>query len=104
MNQPLPGTVSTPITEDVDAKDMPAAPHPGGKADTESRDEREARPQPEFDDDDEYEGDEEEDDEDRARRAAARAPAPPPAVPVRFADVISGQFDEQADSAEAALA
>src|SRR5512140_1676907 len=113
MNEPLPGTVSAPITEDVDAKDiLPAAPapapepkpKPGVDADGESRDSQGASPQPELDDDDEYEGDEEEDDEDRLRRAAARAPAAPPAVPVRFADVISGQFDEQADSAEAGLA
>ncbi len=53
------------------------------------------------DDDEEDEPDEEEDDLDRARRAAEREQrnAPPP-EPIRFADVISGQFDADEESPE----
>ncbi|RZL96353.1 MAG: rRNA pseudouridine synthase [Variovorax sp.] len=52
-------------------------------------------------DEDEEEPDEEEDDLDRARRAAEREQrnAPPP-QPIRFADVVSGQFDADEDSPE----
>jgi len=53
------------------------------------------------DDEDEEDPDDEEDDLDRARRAAEREQrnAPPP-EPIRFADVISGQFDADEDSPE----
>ena len=53
------------------------------------------------DEDDEEEPDEEEDDLDRARRAAEREQrhALPP-EPIRFADVISGQFDADEESPE----
>ncbi|MEJ8813246.1 pseudouridine synthase [Variovorax ureilyticus] len=53
------------------------------------------------DEDDEEEPDEDEDDLDRARRAAEREQrnAPPP-EPIRFADVISGQFDADEESPE----
>jgi 23S rRNA pseudouridine2605 synthase len=53
----------------------------------------------EDEDEEEEEPDEEEDDLDRARRAAEREQrnAPPP-EPIRFADVISGQFDADEDS------
>jgi 23S rRNA pseudouridine2605 synthase len=55
----------------------------------------------EVEDDEEEEPDEEEDDLDRARRAAEREQrnAPPP-EPIRFADVISGQFDADEESPE----
>jgi 23S rRNA pseudouridine2605 synthase len=106
MNEPLPGTVSAPITEDVEAKDCvpaPSMPQPGVTAQDKPLGEGAIRRESGPGQDEEYEGDEE-DDEDRARRAAARAPATPPVPPVRFADVISGQFDEQADSVDNALA
>ncbi len=49
--------------------------------------------------DDEDEPDEEEDDLDRARRAAEREQRnAPPTEPIRFADVISGQFDADEES------
>jgi len=53
------------------------------------------------DEDEDEEPDEEEDDLDRARRAADKAQrnAPPP-QPIRFADVISGQFDADEESPE----
>ncbi len=63
---------------------------------------READESPSDDEEDEdYEPDEEEDDLDRARRAAEREQrnAPPP-EPIRFADVISGQFDADEESPE----
>ncbi|MES2530618.1 MAG: pseudouridine synthase [Pseudomonadota bacterium] len=55
----------------------------------------------EEDEEDEDDLDEEQDDLDRARRAADRAQrnAPPP-EPIRFADVISGQFDADEESPE----
>ncbi len=54
-----------------------------------------------YNEDDEEEPDEEEDDLDRARRAAEREQrnAPPP-EPIRFVDVVSGQFDADEDSPE----
>ncbi|RZI71530.1 MAG: 23S rRNA pseudouridylate synthase B, partial [Variovorax sp.] len=52
-------------------------------------------------DEDEEEPDEEEDDLDRARRAAEREQRnAPPTQPIRFADVVSGQFDADEDSPE----
>jgi 23S rRNA pseudouridine2605 synthase len=53
------------------------------------------------DEEEDEEPDEEEDDLDRARRAAEREQrnAPPP-EPIRFADVISGQFDADEESPE----
>ena len=55
----------------------------------------------EREEDEEEEPDEEEDDLDRARRAAEREQrnAPPP-EPIRFVDVVSGQFDADEDSPE----
>ncbi|WP_454909213.1 pseudouridine synthase [Variovorax gossypii] len=60
-----------------------------------------AREYSEEDDEEEEEPDEEEDDLDRARRAAEREQrnALPP-EPIRFADVISGQFDADEESPE----
>jgi 23S rRNA pseudouridine2605 synthase len=66
---------------------------------------RQARAEPvdqdDEEDEDEEEPDEEEDDLDRARRAAEREQrnALPP-EPIRFADVISGQFDADEESPE----
>ena len=52
-------------------------------------------------DQDEEDSDDEEDDLDRARRAADRAQRnAPPTQPIRFADVISGQFDADEESPE----
>lgn len=65
-----------------------------------SRDEEDADDRSD-DEEDEEDPDDEEDDLDRARRAAEREQrnAPPP-EPIRFADVISGQFDADEDSPE----
>lgn len=52
-------------------------------------------------DEEDEDSDEEEDDLDRARRAADRAQRnAPPTQPIRFADVISGQFDADEESPE----
>ncbi len=60
-----------------------------------------ARDENEEEEEDDEEPDEEEDDLDRARRAAEREQrnAPPP-EPIRFVDVVSGQFDADEDSPE----
>ncbi|MDQ0040550.1 pseudouridine synthase [Variovorax boronicumulans] len=53
------------------------------------------------DEDEDEEPDEEEDDLDRARRAAEREQRnAPPTEPIRFSDVISGQFDADEESPE----
>ena len=53
------------------------------------------------DDEEDEDSDEEEDDLDRARRVADRAQRnAPPTQPIRFADVISGQFDADEESPE----
>lgn len=60
-----------------------------------------AAAQDDQEEDEEEEPDEDEDDLDRARRAAERAQrnAPPP-EPIRFVDVVSGQFDADEESPE----
>ncbi|QNK66750.1 pseudouridine synthase [Variovorax sp. PAMC26660] len=88
------------VTEPVAATAAPVeaarqAPRPED-SDRDNRDD-----QVDGDDEDEEEPDEEEDDLDRARRAADREQrnALPP-EPIRFADVISGQFDADEESPE----
>jgi len=84
------------VPEAVAEEVPPPVPAPAAapSAATAARDEAE-------EDEDEEEPDEEEDDLDRARRAAEREQrnAPPP-EPIRFADVISGQFDADEESPE----
>ncbi|RZL63694.1 MAG: pseudouridine synthase [Variovorax sp.] len=64
-------------------------------------DDRDQEDGEEDEEDEEDEPDEEEDDLDRARRAADRAQRnAPPTEPIRFADVISGQFDADEESPE----
>src|SRR5690242_14416383 len=102
MNEPLPSAASVPVSEDEQDKG-PAqeAPAPDEQAISASQDSHEVSQ----DDLDEDESEDDEDGEDGERRkrlqrqAAAAEPAPPP---VSFADVVSGQFDQQADAAEAA--
>ena len=80
--EPLPASVA-PVAPSDDARDL--------AGDDEDRDE----------DEDEDEPDDEEDDLDRAKRAADRAQRnAPPTEPIRFADVISGQFDADEESPE----
>src|SRR5512140_903068 len=92
---PRPEAVTTqPVPQDAAAGDVARAPQGlGAGGDEDERDE------------DRDEDDEDEDEVDRAaRREAVRRAAEPPAPPVCFADVVSGQYDAQADSAENAPA
>jgi 23S rRNA pseudouridine2605 synthase len=83
MNDSLPSPASVPASEE-DQDKAAAAPEAGAENESEELDEID-----EFD----------EDDEGRPARkpAAAAEPAPPP---VSFADVVSGEFDQQADAAD----
>ncbi len=96
MNEPLPGALNAPADE-LNAEELPAsaqaAPAPLAPSAAPT-----ARTEEEQDAD--YDEHDEDDEEDRERRAAA-ASAAPPAPPILFADVVSGQFDAQADDAEA---
>ena len=87
------------------AADAPAAVAAPAIAPREDRQERRDEQAPRSDDgeedDEEEEPDEEEDDLDRARRVAEREQRnAPPTEPIRFADVISGQFDADEESPE----
>jgi len=93
MNEPLPGAVSAPSEDDTEHGPAAAAVAPAEPAPR-------ARTEEEIDGDFDEER-EDEDDEDRARRAAIDAAAnEPPVPPILFADVVSGQFDAQAEDAE----
>jgi 23S rRNA pseudouridine2605 synthase len=90
MNEPLPGAVSAPAT-DEDKAQAPAAARP-----QDSAPEAEAL----WDDADEESGDAD-DDVDSEGERRAREPAEP-VTPIRFADVVSGQFDAEVDKADLA--
>ncbi|MGZ5194507.1 MAG: S4 domain-containing protein, partial [Ramlibacter sp.] len=90
MNEPLPGAVSAPAT-DEDKVEAPAAALP-----QDSAPEAEAL----WDDADEESGDADDDAEGEGQRTP-REPAEP-VTPIRFADVVSGQFDAEVDKAEIA--
>jgi 23S rRNA pseudouridine2605 synthase len=93
MNEPLPGAVSAPSGDDTENSAATAAVAPAAPA-------ARVRTEEEIDGDFDEER-EDEDDEDRARRAAVIAAAEqPPVPPILFADVVSGQFDAQAEDAE----
>jgi 23S rRNA pseudouridine2605 synthase len=104
VDEPAAEAVAEPVQESaaamVEARAEPVAepevepqPQAGGNTVGEAGDH--------YNEDDEEEPDEEEDDLDRARRAAEREQrnAPPP-EPIRFVDVVSGQFDADEDSPE----
>jgi len=124
MNESEPGAAPAPLAGEPASKDDPTAPaalaavpeEPGAApghgqlppvpADEPPRGEDEGEGEDE--DDGEEEGrdaDAEEDDDDAGgnRRRRKRA-VEPPAPPIRFADVVSGQFDEQAEGEEAGAA
>ncbi|WP_048440769.1 pseudouridine synthase [Caenimonas sp. SL110] len=122
MNEPLPGTETPPTGETENKAPAAVQEQAPGKAaapvgDTAARParaERTAKVQEQDEDEDEedddqghegqdYDEDDDEDDDDDLQPGARRkvAPALPPAPPILFADVVSGQFDEQAaESAE----
>jgi 23S rRNA pseudouridine2605 synthase len=84
MNEPLPSAASVPVSEEDQDKDAAV---PQAQADEDERED--------FDDEDE-DGEDAEGERRPRRQPVAAEPAPPP---VSFADVISGDFDQQADAA-----
>ncbi|MDB5879097.1 MAG: rluB [Variovorax sp.] len=81
--------------------DAAAAEKPDAPIVRDERDDREGDDGEGDDEEEDEDSDEEEDDLDRARRAADRAQRnAPPTQPIRFADVISGQFDADEESPE----
>ncbi len=90
MNEPLPGAGFLPAAQEIDEQPAPAAaaavaaPPAQAEGDDELWDDHDA-------DDDADEGE---------RSLGAQARAQPPA-PIRFADVVSGQFDAEVESEEA---
>lgn len=102
-----PAVEQAESAESAVASSVAAAPEEERQAaPVDARQERTAEPSDRDDrgdeeEDEDEEPDEEEDDLDRARRAAEREQrnAPPP-EPIRFADVISGQFDADEESPE----
>jgi 23S rRNA pseudouridine2605 synthase len=97
MNEPLPGAVRVPADDEMEEKPSAvtaAAPEPAARPRTEEEQDAD------FDED----RDDDYDDERRDREAGVtKSAAEPPAPPIRFADVVSGQFDAEIESPEVAL-
>ncbi len=92
MNEPLPGAASVPTEEVVEDKAVPPRPDAPAAAAPVHAEEEEL-----WDDsDEEHDGDE-------AGERAAPQPPGEPTVPIRFEDVISGQFDAEVESPEVNL-
>jgi 23S rRNA pseudouridine2605 synthase len=124
MNEPLPGSPPGRTAEATNERDESPAPSAAapvaapavpaqevGAAPRAARDLRAERDDDgDHDDDDDRGVDDDDDDDDderglhggRRQRGRADAAAQPEADPIRFADVVSGQFDAQADSEEPA--
>jgi len=95
--QPLDAAVVAP-PEIAEAAPVPS---PAQPAEPVRASDSVAQPLEQDDEDEEEDPDDEEDDLDRARRAAEREQRnAPPTEPIRFADVISGQFDADEESPE----
>ena len=97
MTNPLPGTASVPTADEIDDKETPAPaqPHsPPGGAEASDADTGDGAEELWDDSDEEHDGD--------AGEGAAQLPAEP-TVPIRFEDVISGQFDAEVESPEVTL-
>ncbi|MDM0020381.1 pseudouridine synthase [Variovorax saccharolyticus] len=96
-----PAAAPAAVAEPVAVSEPAAVAEPVTEPPVEARSAEAAAQDDDEEDEEEEEPDEEEDDLDRARRAAEREQrnAPPP-EPIRFADVISGQFDADEESPE----
>jgi 23S rRNA pseudouridine2605 synthase len=95
MNEPLPGAISAAPADEAEEKD--SAPRELTPAAAAAREE----PADElWDDGDDDEDRDEDEDDDRPRQDSP--PAEPP-IPIRFADVVSGQFDAEIDSPDVTL-
>jgi 23S rRNA pseudouridine2605 synthase len=94
MNEPLPGAVSLPAEPD-DAVDDSLEGSANALAPTPA--------EPEAQDElwDDHDGEGEEDEDEDGERSARTEPRAEPAVPIRFADVVSGQFDAEVENTEA---
>jgi 23S rRNA pseudouridine2605 synthase len=92
MNEPLPGAVSLPANEEMDENETSARADsvPPGAAEGEVADELW----------EERDGDA--DDAPDDERAAEAQPRAEPTIPISFADVVSGQFDAEVESADVA--
>ncbi len=90
MNNPVPGAASAPTADEIEEKEAGAPTLP--KAAAQEPDE----PQELWDDSDE------EHDGEAAERMAPQQPAEP-TIPIRFEDVISGQFDAEVENPEVSL-
>ena len=111
MNEHLPDPAIVPADPAVaapDTQDVKTAEHvepTPPQVRVRSEEEQDADYDEDDSDDDRDDDDDDEDDDDdgeRSRRRQARnAPAEPELPPVRFADVVSGQFDAQAEDADA---
>ncbi|MEO7391356.1 MAG: pseudouridine synthase [Ramlibacter sp.] len=92
MNDPLPGAHAEPSPEAAEVPVAPAAPVQPQAAEEPPADEL-------WDDDEDRE--DLDDDDDAQPGQARQQPEPPP--PIKFADVVSGQFDAEVDSPEVVL-
>jgi 23S rRNA pseudouridine2605 synthase len=99
MNEPVPGVVS-PIAKEIDEHGAAAA-DAGVVAPATAT---EAAEQDELWDDGDGEGDADADEEQQGGRPARAPSKAEPVVPIRFADVVSGQFDAEVENAESAPA
>jgi 23S rRNA pseudouridine2605 synthase len=90
MNNPLPGAASVPAADDIEEKTA------GAPAQPQAAQQEADEPEELWDDSDE------EHDGEAGERAAPQPPAEP-TVPIRFEDVISGQFDAEVESPEVTL-
>jgi 23S rRNA pseudouridine2605 synthase len=91
MNDPLPGVISLPVAvENIEDQQVPPGPARFKAADREQADEL-------WDD-----SDDEQDGEYERKDQNSPAVADPAAASIRFADVVSGQFDAEVDNPDAA--
>jgi 23S rRNA pseudouridine2605 synthase len=100
MNESLPGAISLPTVDEMEANhtvapaDSVVAPPAAEPLVQEVQDE--------LWDDGDGDDDDSDDDEHGGERSAAAQARAEPTVPIRFADVVSGQFDAEVESAEVA--
>ena len=93
MNEPLPGAHSLPSADELEEKESaPALPRPQRAAE---------QPAEELWDDSDEDHEDRDDEEGGDRARPHQVSEPPP--PIRFADVVSGQFDADVDSPEVVL-
>ncbi|WP_153583133.1 pseudouridine synthase [Caenimonas koreensis] len=106
MNQPLPGAEQAPLTDDsqeIAAAPVPPQPPAQQRNSNRSDDRSEGDDADRDEDDDEFDEDAEDDADGNSttRRHKPRVAAEPAPPPVSFADVVSGEFDVQADAPDA---